>query len=146
MAEVTILKKTNRQAVVLATGTGTFFCNLTSLLRQNYANSNTLVGLVDQTFDSANAVCSITDVTFCVDGNTSIVRNGTTYLTLSAGQSDFGFARDYGYVINPSVDQDSNANISINFGSNTGTVILGLSKSVGFNEPDLQQLQSFQKP
>lgn len=146
MAEVTILKKTNRQAVVLATGPGTYYCNLTSLLRQNYANSNTTVGLVDQTFDAATAVCSITDITFCLDGNATVVRNGTTYLKLAAGQSDFGFSKDYGYVINPNVEQDSNANIVINFGSNTGTIILGLSKSTGFNEPDLQLLQDYQRP
>lgn len=145
MAEVTILKNTRRQAVVLAAGTGTFHCNLTSLLSTVRANS-AVNGETLQTFDEPNAICSITDVSFTVSGTTSVVRNGTTYLVLTDGQADFGFARESGYVINPNTSQDSNADIQINFGGNTGTVILTLSKGPGFNEPDLQNLQDYQRP
>lgn len=145
MAEVTVLKKSRRQAVVLATGTGTFHCNLTSLLTLEKANSNTN-GVVTQTISIPTAVASINDVVFTVDGNTTVTRNNITYLTLTAGQTDFSFAQRYGFVLNPNVSQDSNANIQINFGSNTGTVILCITKGEGFSEPDLQLLQDYQRP
>lgn len=145
MAEVTILKNTRRQAVVSAVGTGTFFCNLTSILSTVRANS-AANGEVLQTFDEPNAVCSITDVAFSINNNVTVSRGGTNYLTLTAGQADFEFSQKYGYVLNPDVTQHSNANIRIDFGASTGTVILGLSKGPGFNEPDLQILGDSQRP
>jgi len=145
MAEVTVLKKTRRQAVVIATGTGTFHCNLTSLLSTEKANSN-INGTVLQTINVPTAVASINDVIFTVNGTTTITRNTITHLTLTEGQTDFSFSQRYGFVLNPSPSLDSNANIQINFGSNTGTVILCITKGEGFNEPDLQILEDFQRP
>lgn len=132
MAEATVVKKTRRQAVVAAVGTGTFHANLTSLL---YAN---VTGEIDQTFSEANAICSITDVIFSVTGTTSVTRNGTTYINLTAGQESYKLSQEHGFVLNPNVGLDSNANIQINFGAATGTVMLGLAKSEGFNDLDLQ--------
>lgn len=145
MAEVTVLKKSRRQAVVLATGTGTFHCNLTSLLTTEKANSAPN-GTVLQTINIPTAIASINDVVFSVDGNTTVTRNGTTYLTLTAGQTDFSFSQRYGFVLNPNTAQNSNANIQINFGSSNGTVILCINKGEGFSEPDLQLLEQHQKP
>lgn len=146
MAEVTILKKTRRQAVVIATGTGTFHCNLTSLLSTEKANSNILHGTVLQGFNQANAEASINDIVFTVNGNTTLTRNSITYFTLTEGQTDFSFSQRYGFVLNPNVGLDSNANIQINFGSNTGTVVLCITKGQGFTEPDLQLLEDFERP
>lgn len=143
MAEVTILKNTRRQAVVAAVGTGTFHCNLTSLLSTVYSNATTVT---TQTFDAPNAQCSITDVVFSVTGVTTVVRNGTTYLNLTEGQSEFSFSQRFGYVLNPTTDLDSNANITINFGANTGSVFLCLTKGPGFIDPDLQLLQQYERP
>jgi hypothetical protein len=146
MAEVRILKNSRRQAVVSAVGTGTFHCNLSSLLSTVKANSNVLYGEVLQTLDVPNAECPITDVVFTVNGNTTITRNGTTYLILTEGQADFSFSQRYGYVLNANTAQDSNANIQINFGANTGSVILSLTKGPGFIEPNLQLLQDYERP
>ena len=141
MAEVVVLKKNRRQAVVKATGTGTFHANLTSLLVDVRANSNTN-GVVTQTFNQAIADCTITDLLFSVDGNATVTRNNTVIVTVTAGQQDFLFSQYHGFVLN----EEANANIQINFGSNTGTIILGLTKGPGFEEPDLQTLQDFQRP
>lgn len=141
MAEAVVLKKTRRQAVIKATGNGTFHANLTSLLVDVRANSNTN-GVVTQTFNQAIADCTITDLLFSVDGNATVTRNNTVILTVTAGQQDFLFSQHHGFVLN----EEANSNIQINFGSNTGTIILGLTKGPGFDEPDLQNLQDFQRP
>jgi hypothetical protein len=143
MAEVTILKNTRRQAAVAAVGTGTFFCNLTSLLSTVYSNATTQT---TQTFDEATAECSITEVLFSVTGTTTIQRNGTTYLNLTQGQGEFSFSQRSGFVLNPNTSLGSNANIAINFGANTGSVFLVLTKGPGFIDPDLQQLQQYERP
>ena len=69
MPEVTIVKNSRRQAVVTAVGTGTFYCNLSSLLYSNIS------GIVDQTLDVANAVLSISDIVYNTQGVTTIQRN-----------------------------------------------------------------------
>jgi hypothetical protein len=143
MAEVTLLKNTRRQAVIAAVGTGTFHCNLTSLLATVRSNST---ATTTQTLSVPTAECTITDVTFSVDGNTTITRNGKTYLILTEGQSDFAFSSKFGYVLNPSTALDSNANIQINFGANAGSVFMTLTKGPGFNDPDLQLLQDYERP
>lgn len=142
MAEAVVLKKNRRQAVVKATGSGIFYANLVSLLVDVKANSNVLIGTVKQTFNAAAAECTITDLLFTIDGNATITRGGTTILTLTEGQQDFEFSQKHGFVLN----EQANANIVINFGSNTGTIILGLTKGPGFEEPDLQLLEDFQRP
>jgi hypothetical protein len=143
MAEVTLLKNTRRQATIAAVGTGTFHCNLTSLLATVKSNSTTTT---TQTLSVPIAECSITDVAFSVTGNTTVTRNNITYLILTEGQAELGFSSKFGYVLNPNTALDSNANIQINFGANTGSVFMTLTKGPGFNDPDLQLLQDYERP
>jgi len=144
MAEATILKKTRRQVVVKAVGTGAYYANLTSFLHESTNTTSHIV--VDQFFSEANAVCTINDIIFSVDGNADIVREGNginnVVLTVTAGQSNFSFSQYHGFTVN----EDANANIRIDFGSNSGTIILCLTKGEGFNDPNLQILADYQRP
>lgn len=140
MTAATILKKNRRQAVVKALGPGTVHANLISLLVDVRANSGSN-GIVTQTITDA-AEATITDVMFTVTGNTTITRGGTVVLTLTEGQHTFNFSQGHGFVL----DEKANANIQINFGTANGSVIVVVTKGPGFDEPDLQNLQDFQRP
>jgi len=144
MAEAKILKKTRRQVVVKAVGTGAHYANLTSFLHESSNTTNHIV--VDQFFSEANAVCTINDIIFSVDGNANIIREANGFsnvvLTVTAGQSNFSFSQYHGFTVN----EDANANIRIDFGSNSGTIILCLTKGEGFNDPNLQILADYQRP
>lgn len=139
MAEVTILKNSRRQAFVSAVGTGRYYCNLTQLCYSNAA------GQVDQVVSVANAQLTITDIIYNTQGVTAIERNGSNTWVLTAGEGDYSFTKDYGFVLNPNTTQGSNANIVINFGSSYGSVVLGLTKGEGFNDRDLQILPDYLK-
>ena len=134
MAEVTILKNSRRQAVVSAVGTGTFWCNLSSLL---YSNAN---GQIDQVLSVANAELTISDIIYNTQGVTTIKRNGSNVWILTAGEGDLSLTKDYGFVLNPTTALASNANVSINFENSYGSVVLGFTKGQGFNDRDLQLL------
>ena len=134
MAEVNILKNTRRQAVVSAVGTGTFHCNLSSLLYSNIS------GQIDQTLSVSNAELTISDIIYNTQGVTTIKRNGSNVWILTAGEGDYSFTKDYGFVLNPNTTQSSNANVTINFENSYGSVILCFTKGVGFNDRDLQLL------
>ena len=151
MTAATILKNTRRQAVVKAVSPGNsggiVHCNLISLVSTVNSNSTTTT---TQTISGASEL-TITDVLFSVSANTTITRsasfvdggNSSVILTLTAGQHSFNFSQGYGFVLN----ERANANIQINFGPGAnGTVILSLTKGPGFNEPNLQNLQDFQRP
>ena len=138
MAEVTILKKTPRQAVVVAVGTGTFFCNLSSLLSTVVANST---HSVTQTLNIPTAECTITDLAYSVGGQALIQRNGGNVFIIGGGDGEFNLTEKIGAPLN----QSANANIVITL-SAAGSVILGLTKGPGFTEPDLQLLQQWNKP
>ena len=141
MAEVTILKKTPRQAVVQAVGVGDFFCNLSSLLSTVRANS-AANGAVLQTLDIPNAECTITDVIYSAGGQVLIKRNNANVFIIGGpGDQEINFTEKTGFTLN----QSANANILISL-SAASTVILGLTKGPGFNEPDLQTLQDYQRP
>ena len=96
----------------------------------------------DQTFDAANAKVDINGVYFCIDGSnhTHVYRNNNTVLLLN-GSDNWNFSSSTGFAVN---DYNS-ANISIFFGTGTnssnGTVILSLSKTAGYIDPDRQILQ-----
>ena len=139
MAEVTILKNSRRQAAVAAVGTGTFYCNVSSLLYSNVS------GIVDQTLDEPNVRLSISDIVYNTQGVTTIQRAGANVWILTAGEGDYAFTKDYGFVLNPDTSLSSNANITINFGNQYGSVILGLTKGPGYNDPDLQLLADYQR-
>lgn len=139
MAEVIILKKTPRQAVVQAIGTGTFYCNLSSLLSSVPANST---HSVNQTLDTPNVQLTITDIIYSTGGQALIQRNGSNVFIIgTAADGDIGFAEKTGFAL----DTNANANIAITL-SAASTVILGLTKGPGFNEPDLQNLQQWNRP
>ena len=138
----TILKNSKRQAVVKFVGPGTHYANLSSLLHANVG------GYTEQNLTNSNVIASITDIFTNVSGSGNIIRTvdgsavvDTTY-TFSAGQGDTSFSQEYGFVLNPTVAQFANANIRVDFGATTGTIILGISKGEGFNDLDLQNMQS----
>lgn len=135
MPAVTILKNTRRQAVVKAIGPGTHWANLSAIL---YSNAD---GAVDQTLSVPDAECTINDIVFTTTGTTTIQRGGANVYVLTSGQGEVSFSQYYGFTLNES----ANANISINFGTSEGTVILCLTKGAGFNDPDRQNLEAYQR-
>ena len=141
MAVGTILKNSKRQAVIKFVGPGTYYANLSTLLHANVG------GYTEQNFTAANAIASITDIITDVNNTGNIVRtiDGSTVVDTTytfAGQSDTSFSQGYGFVLNPTLAQYANANIRVDFGSAVGTVIIGISKGEGFNDLDLQNMQS----
>jgi len=151
MTAATILKNTRRQAVVKAVSPGSaggiVHCNLISLVSTVNSNATTTT---TQTISGASEL-TISDVLFSVTGNTTITRSASfvddtsrsVILTLTEGQHSFQFSQGYGFVLN----ERANANIQINFGPGAnGSVILCLTKGPGFEEPNLQNLQDFQRP
>jgi len=151
MTAATILKNTRRQAVVKAVSPGSaggiVHCNLISLVSTVNSNATTTT---TQTISGASEL-TISDVLFSVTGNTTITRSASfvddtsrpVVLTLTEGQHSFQFSQGYGFVLN----ERANANIQINFGPGAnGSVILCLTKGPGFEEPNLQNLQDFQRP
>jgi len=137
-----VLKNSKRQAVVKFVGPGTHYANLHSLLHANVG------GYIEQNLTNANVIASITDIYTDVSGSGNVVRtvDGSTVLettyAFSAGQGAASFSQGYGYVLNPTLAQNANANIRIDFGSTLGTVIIGISKGAGFNDLDLQTMES----
>ena len=141
MAVGTILKNSKRQAVIKFVGPGTYYANLSTLLHANVG------GYTEQNLTVANAIASITDIITDVNNTGNIVRTidgsavvDTTYTF--AGQSDTSFSQGYGFVLNPTLAQYANANIRVDFGTTVGTVIIGISKGAGFNDLDLQNMES----
>jgi hypothetical protein len=137
-----VLKNSKRQAVVKFVGPGTHYANLSSLLHANVG------GYIEQNLTTANAVATISDIITNVNGSGNIVRTidgsavvDTTY-AFSSGQGDTSYSQEHGFVLNPNVAQFSNANIRIDFGATTGTIILGITKGEGFNDLDLQTMES----
>ena len=56
---------------------------------------------------------------------------------MNAGQNYVGFTKDIG----TSLIDDANANVNVNMGAASGTVVLQFSKESGFVDPDRQILQ-----
>ena len=150
MAEAIILKNSKRQAVVQFNGPGSVYANLHSLLHANVG------GYTEQTFTNSNAIATITFINATTSGSGNVIRtvdgvatvafiptsgNNITY-SFTAGQSDASFSQNYGFVLNPTTQLGSNANVRVDFGTSTGTVIIGMSKGAGFNDLDLQNMQS----
>lgn len=123
-----ILKKKRQQAVVkfVADNGGSATLSMQEL------------ALADETIDFANvaAQVNINHIHFCVDNFAKVIRNGNVILVLS-GDNSFNLSQESGFVIN----DDNGANITVDFGTANGTVILGLTKAGGYREPDQQSLQ-----
>ena len=145
MGSVTILKNTRRQAVVKFLGTGS---NTITLPNVRYANASPVLypgtytaGTIDQILDQPNAILTINDVVYTANGTVNISREGTVVLTLTEGQDSFSLSQYFGAVI----AEKANANITVDFGASGGTVILSLTKGDGFNDPDRQNLEAYQR-
>lgn len=128
MATATILKKTRQQAVVKTTGTGLANISIHD------------VKYTDQTVDAANVKLNISHLYFCVTGTTTVTRNGNVVITLT-GEDNWNFAQETGFVLN----DDNSANVSVNYGANTGTVIVTFTKEAGYIDPEQQSLQPWQR-
>ncbi|NCZ70602.1 MAG: hypothetical protein EBY80_10630 [Actinobacteria bacterium] len=126
-----ILKKVRQQAVVQYVGSGSTTIDLASL------------ALADETFDRANSKVTLAHVYFHFATAGTIARaSGNTILEFAAGAMDnWDFAGQGGFVLN----QDANANVVINMGASSGTVILTLHKSAGFTAPNNQTLPDYLK-
>ena len=128
MANIFVLKNTRRQAAVKITGTGqanVFLANI--LYPGQYANNQT----------QGNVLWPITDIAYDVGNAGSINRNSNIIFAMNAGQNYIGFTKDIGV----SLIDDANANVNVNLGAASGTVILQFSKESGFVDPDRQNLE-----
>ena len=164
MAVVDILKVTPRQVFVRAIGPGTFFCNLISLCSLVNANASSGNGGADgkvlQPLTLANANATITDIVYSVSGGTPLIQRGNNIgqanvFHIGGGDGDLRFTQEYGLSLGGATQTLSgiaatttaaNANIIINFNGAVGTIMLGITKGEGFTEPDLQRLESWNKP
>lgn len=141
----TILKNTKRQAVVKLVGTGQSTIDIYELA---YVGPNTIaqgatVMLHQQTVTPANVQLTITDLYYDVSAVANITRNSNVIWAMNPGATAYNFAQAIGVAL----DQDANANVVVNL-STTGansSVIIGFTKGTGYNEPDLQNLQYFQR-
>jgi hypothetical protein len=128
MANIFVLKNTRRQAAVKITGTGQANIYLANILYPGqYANNQT----------QGNVLWPITDIAYDVGNAGSINRNGNIIFAMNAGQNYIGFTKDIGV----SLIDDANANVNVNLGAASGTVILQFSKESGFVDPDRQNLE-----
>jgi hypothetical protein len=128
MANIFVLKNTRRQAAVKITGTGQANIYLANILYPGqYANNQT----------QGNVLWPITDIAYDVGNAGSINRNSNIIFAMNAGQNYIGFTKDIGV----SLIDDANANVNVNLGAASGTVILQFSKESGFVDPDRQNLE-----
>ena len=134
----TILKNTKRQAVVKLVGTGQATVDIYEL---KYVGANAM--LHSQSVSPANVHLTITDLYYDCSAAGNIVRNSNVIWAINPGVGSFNFSQDIGVAL----DQDANANVVVNL-STTGansSVLIGFTKGTGYNDPDLQNLQDFQK-
>jgi hypothetical protein len=128
MANIFVLKNTRRQAAVKITGTGQANIFLANILYPGqYANNQT----------QGNVLWPITDIAYDVGNAASVNRQGNIVFAMNAGQNFIGFTKDIGV----SLIDDANANVNVNLGAASGTVILQFSKEAGFVDPDRQNLE-----
>jgi len=128
MPNIFVLKNTRRQAAVKITGTGqanVFLANI--LYPGQYANNQT----------QGNVLWPITDIAYDVGNAASVNRQGNIVFAMNTGQNYIGFTKDIGV----SLIDDANANVNVNLGAASGTVILQFSKESGFVDPDRQNLE-----
>ena len=128
MANIFVLKNTRRQAAVKITGTGQANVFLANILYPGQFANNQSQG---------NVLWPITDIAYDVGNAASVNRNGNIIIAMNVGQNYIGFTKDMGV----SLIDDANANVNVNMGAASGTVILQFSKESGFVDPDRQILQ-----
>ena len=128
MANIFVLKNTRRQAAVKITGTGQANVFLANILYPGQFANNQSQG---------NVLWPITDITYDVGNAASVNRNSNIIIAMNVGQNYIGFTKDMGV----SLIDDANANVNVNLGAASGTVILQFSKESGFVDPDRQILE-----
>jgi hypothetical protein len=126
MATVTVLKKTPSQVIASFVGTGAGTLNLADM------------AMPYEILDTGNAQVNINMVNFSVSGTTTIDRGTTTVLVLTAGQDTMRLAPEMGC----SIATANGANVIVDKGAATGTVIVSLSKVAGFS-PNVQTALGF---
>lgn len=125
MANLTILKKTRRQAAVKITGTG-----LANVTYTDIAYSDQTIPLNT----AGNLIWTISDIAYDVGNSANIKRNGNLVFAMNGGSGEFNLTDDMGVVL----DENANANVTVNLGAIEGTIIIQFSKGIGFNDPDRQ--------
>jgi hypothetical protein len=125
MANLTILKKTRRQAAVKITGTGLANVTYTDIAYADQAAPLNTAG---------NLIWTISDIAYDVGNSANIKRGGNLVFAMNAGSGEFNLTDSIGVVL----DEQSNANVSVNLGAIEGTVIIQFSKGEGFNDPNRQ--------
>lgn len=127
MATLQFIKKKRQQATAHVIGTGNATISMHSL------------ALADETIDFANVAprVNISAIYYSASANVAIRRNGNLVLDLY-GSDNWELAQASGIVIN----LDNSANIVVDFGSGTGTVLLTVTKVSGYREPDQQNFVS----
>jgi hypothetical protein len=122
----TILKKVRQQAIVSLVGSGTAEIDLNADLKladetfRGYANTNVTIN--SAIFSSGNVTTPVT-----------ISRSGSNVLLLF-GNDNWSFSQLNGFTLS----QNNTANVSVTIPDPGGTVILGLTKTAGYTEPDQQ--------
>lgn len=124
-----ITKNALRQAVVTLNGSGQANISMQEL------------ATAIQTIDVANAQLTITGIFYQTASSANIIRGSNVILNLVAGYGTVKFAEDFGY----SLDRNSNANVTVNLGSGDNSIILQFTKGVGYNEPNRQEYQPYQR-
>jgi len=125
MANLTILKKTRRQAAVKITGTG--------LANVTYTD----IAYADQTIplnSAGNLIWTISDIAYDVGNSANIKRGGNLVFAMNLGSGEFNLTDDMGVAL----DENAHSNVTVNLGAVEGTVIIQFSKGIGFNDPDRQ--------
>lgn len=123
MATYTILKKTRQHAVVKVVGTGQVTIPLSDLKLSDETLTTPKAGITYMAWatPSANIECHII-----------ITRAGKIIYDLS-GNGDWNFAQNNGFRD----DDNSDGDLEINFAGDSGSLIIGLTKS-GYQEPETQ--------
>lgn len=125
MANLTILKKTRRQAAVKITGTG--------LANVTYTD----IAYADQTIPlntAGNLIWTISDIAYDLGNSANIKRGGNLVFAMNAGSGEFNLTDDFGVAL----DENAHSNVTVNLGAVEGTMIIQFSKGIGFNDPDRQ--------
>ena len=129
MAEKRILKITKRQAAVAIVGTG--LANV-SIYELAHPGPNAITDT--QVVTPANVSLTISDIAYDVGGSANITRGGNLIFACSAGSGEHNYTDSLGVVLN---DQ-ANANITVNLGAVEGTMVIQFTKGAGYIDRDLQ--------
>lgn len=129
MADKRILKITKRQAAVAVVGTG--MANI-SIYELAHPGPNAITDT--QIVTPGNVQLTISDIAYDVGNSANITRNGNLIFACSAGSGEHNLTDSIGVVLN---DQ-ANANVTVNLGAVEGTMIIQFTKGTGYIDRNLQ--------